>query len=86
MGKRALRLLTEPQMQHLTTERLLKYKARLLTVQDGPDWDVTYEGAQDRAMHKQRPEWMSTYEACKVILAKREHVQKIRKMAGRNKP
>jgi hypothetical protein len=83
MGKRALRLLTTEQMTSITTERLLAYRKRLLSVHDGPDDDVLYCGDPDETMHKQRPEWVTAYEACKAILAKREHILKIRKMAGR---
>lgn len=77
-----MRLLTADQMTDLTTERLLAYKKRLLSVPDGPDWDAT---ASDGTMHKARPEWVTCYETCKDILSRRENVTKLKKMAGRVK-
>lgn len=68
-----IRLLTELQMSELTTPRLLAYKNRLLKAVDGPNEDVLYEGASDDVLHKARAEWKSTMEACKALLAKREH-------------
>jgi hypothetical protein len=76
MSKRTPRLLTKHQMGKLTTPRLLAYRDRLLSVREGPDYDVLYEGAKDVTMHKQRPEWKATYEECKRILAFRGHVEK----------
>jgi hypothetical protein len=63
MGKRAV--------------RLLAYKDRLMEVPDGPDWDAMYYGGRDDVLHKQKPEWKATYEACKAIIAKREHVSTV---------
>lgn len=71
-----IKLLTPFQMSELTTPRLLAYKNRLLTAVDGPNEDVLYEGASDDTLHKARAEWRDTYDACKALLAKREHSPK----------
>jgi hypothetical protein len=76
MSKRTPRLLTKHQMGKLTTPRLLAYRDRLLSVHEGPDDSVRYEGAADETLHKQRPEWKATYAECKRILAFRGHVEK----------
>lgn len=74
-----IKFLTPFQMSELSTPRLLAYKNRLHKAVDGPDEDVLYEGASDDTIHKQRVEWRATMDACKAILAKREHSPKKRR-------
>ena len=72
-----IKLLTPFQMSELSTPRLLAYKNRLLEVVDGPE-----EGADpnwDETVHKARADWRATMEACKALLAKREHSPKKRR-------
>jgi hypothetical protein len=65
------KLLTAFQMSELTTSRLLAYRDRLLAVHEGPN-----EGESvDSDISKKNPEWQRAYDACKAILAKREHVK-----------
>lgn len=79
---KSIQLLTPFQMSELTTPRLLAYKNRLLKAVDGPN-----EGADpnwDETIHKARDDWKATMDACKTLLAKREHSP--RKVRGPAKP
>lgn len=71
--------MTPAQIEALTTERVLAYRSRLLSLQDSAmlsDLDEYELGALDPSLlyFKEQPEWVTLYADVKRVLATREHV------------
>jgi len=78
-----MNFLSKEQMHKLTTKRLLAYKKKLLSCNEGPNVERAFFGSgvlnitidkEDNA-HKESPEWKQAYAEAKAILATRENVE-----------
>lgn len=63
--------LTIAQLEKLSTQRLLAYKKKLLSVPESSDW-----GSGWSQINKSTASWKEAYQNVKDILAKREHLEK----------
>lgn len=67
-----MKLLSQKQIQGLTTKRLLAYKNSLLTCHETPtEGDGFFE-----SISKQHPKWTETMTLVKLELSKREHIER----------
>ena len=79
MPKRSVRPISFSGLEGLTTERLLAYRSRLLSLEDSGRLSDLDEG--ERVTHdpsvlyfKDQPAWREVYADLKRVLAGREHV------------
>lgn len=66
-------LLTKPQMEKLTTERLMAYRGSLLACNEGPGDDPE---DTEKELTKDSSMWQGAYDQLKEVLSEREHVVK----------
>jgi hypothetical protein len=66
-----VRLLSKKELEALSTQRLLAYKASIMRCTDGPDWD-----SSSGQISKSDPRWKAAYGDLKEVLSGREHVPK----------
>jgi len=75
MGKRGKsKLLTESELEKLSTRNLLAYLRSLHSCHETPDWDDDWHTGRAGKIVKSSQAWKDNHALTKKVLAKREHI------------